>query len=71
MYIERRKISITDNNNMSSELLLGKLNFIDLAGMERQVTQHYKAEITASSSAAAKESHHIHLSLNALGRLGS
>jgi hypothetical protein len=48
-------------------LVLGKINLVDLAGMERQATQHHKVEQSAAGTQAAKEMKEIHLSLNALG----
>eukprot|EP01036_Dinobryon_divergens_P027583 gene27583-36384_t len=74
VYFETRKFnsvvdsdSLLNSDKLSSELRLGKINFVDLAGMERQMSQHHRADVSATSTAAAKEMHHIHLSLNALG----
>jgi len=72
VYIETRKFvnpkeSDDGESEMKSDLILGKINFVDLAGIERSVTQHHKVEPTATATAAAKEMHHINLSLNALG----
>jgi hypothetical protein len=74
VYFETRKFnsvadsdSLLNSDKLSSELRLGKINFVDLAGMERQMSQHHRADVSTTSTAAAKETHHIHLSLNALG----
>jgi len=77
VYFETRKFvnpkesedGTSTGGEMKSELSLGKINFVDLAGIERAVTQHHKVEPSATASLAAKEMHHINLSLNALGNV--
>ena len=63
--------SLLNSDKVNSELRLGKINFVDLAGMERQMIQHHRIDSGSTSTSAAKEIHHINLSLNALGIITS
>eukprot|EP01035_Chromulina_nebulosa_P036182 gene36182-48715_t len=61
VYFETRKFnsvvdsdSLLNSDKLSSELRLGKINFVDLAGMERQMSQHHRADVSTALSCMAR-----------------